>query len=206
MFRTTLFDMMHRLPYLAADGGVGNGGAGAGTGGESGGEGGGAPATLDALFQTNPAFQAEFDRRMTKGIETAKAKWQQDADARLADARTEAEKLAKMTAEQKAEHDRQKRDKELTEREATLVKRELRAQAAETLAQKGLPAALLDVIAYDSADGCNASITAVEAAFRAAVQSGVEERMKGKPPKAGAASPDTDKMTDAEYYANMKQK
>lgn len=181
MFGNTLYDITHRMPLLKPD--AGGGEAGAET---EGGEKGGASApTFDEALK-NPAYQAEFDRRVTKALQTAQDKWQKDADARILAAKTEAEKLARMTAEQKAEHERQEREKSLADRETALTVRELRAQAAETLSQKGLPAALLDVLAYSDADKCAASIDAAEKAFRAAVQTGVEERMKGTPPIKGA--------------------
>lgn len=138
--------------------------------------------TFDDLLKGNKDYQAEFDRRVSKGLETAKAKWQQEAEAKIAEAKTEAEKLAKMNAEQKAEHERQKRDKELADREALLTLRELRAEAAVTLSEKGLPKELIDSVNFKDADSCKKSIESLETVWRAAVQSGVEERLKGKTP------------------------
>lgn len=138
--------------------------------------------TFDDLLKGNKDYQAEFDRRMSKGLETAKTKWQQEAEAKIAEAKTEAEKLARMNAEQKAEHEREQREKALADREAALSLRELKAQAATTLAEKGLPKELLDSLSYADADTCQKSIDAVESAFRTAVQAGVEERLKGKTP------------------------
>lgn len=101
------------------------------------------------------------------------------------EARTEAEKLAKMTEQQRMQHEADKREAELTKREAELTRRELRAQAAQTLAEKNLPICLLEVLDYANADACSKSIDATRAAWNLAVQAGVEERLKGKPPKAG---------------------
>lgn len=60
-------------------------------------------------------------------------------------ARTEAEKLAKMNAEQKAQYEREKKDQELAKREVELTARELKVTAKETLGSKGLPTSLADV-------------------------------------------------------------
>lgn len=156
------------------------------------------PPTFDDLLK-DKAHQAEFDRRVTKALETAKAKWQQEAELRIEEAKTEAQKLAKMNAEQKAEHERAKREQELAEREAALSLRELKAQAATTLVEKGLPRELLDSLSYQDAEACQKSIEAVEAAFRTAVQAGVEERLKGKEtPKTGGKPGDT-------YEAEMRK-
>ena len=137
------------------------------------------PISLDQHLKDNPESQKELDRRITKALNTAKEKWEQEAQQR----ETEAAKLAKMTAEQKAEHERQKREKDLSDREAALTLRELRAQASQTLTEKNLPLSLLDCLNFGDAEKCNESIDSVEKAFRSAVQAGVEERMKGSAPK-----------------------
>ena len=90
----------------------------------------------------------------------------------------------------------------------TLTRRELKAEAVETLTEKGLPAKLAEVLDYTDADKCSASIEAVEAAFRAAVQQGVNERLKGSAPKAatGAAKVDYAKMArEAAERGNMAE-
>ena len=185
----------------AAGGGAGGGGAsGNAAGGESGNaEGGagdqaaagggdsqaaaGAPVSFDD-FLKDPKNQAEFDRRVGKALETNRSKMQADIEAKIQEARTEAEKLAKMNAEQKAEYEKEKREKELADREASITKRELAATAKEQLAEKGLPLSLADVLNYSSAEACAASIDAVGKAFQEAVEKAVEERLSGgKPPR-----------------------
>lgn len=155
--------------------------------------------TFDDLLKGNKEYQAEFDRRITKGLETAKAKWEQEAEAKIAEARTEAEKLAKMTLEQKAQHERDQRDKELAEREAALTRRELRAEAAAARSEKGLPIKLLESVNLSNADTTKSSLEAVEKAFRAAVQAGVDDRLKSTTPKTGANM--TDNYTQKQRVA-----
>ena len=167
-----------------ADGGNG-GGAGeeGGTGGDGTGDDGGTePPSFDDLLKGG--HQAEFDRRVQKAIDTAltnaQEKWQALTDDKL----SEAEKLAKMTKEEKAQYLAQKHEKELAEREAGITRRELMAEAKNTLAEKKLPVGLAEVLNYADADSCNKSIAAVEKAFQEAVEAGVQERLKGgTPPK-----------------------
>lgn len=150
--------------------------------------------------------QAEVDRIVSDRIRRETARYEKDIATKVAQARTEAERLAAMSAEQKAEAERAAREKELTDRETAITRRELRAQALETLNERGLPVMLADAILYTDAETCNASIDAMEKAFRAAVQSGVDERMRGNPPQTGTKKKDTTdtaSMTDAEYYAHM---
>lgn len=201
----------YRLQFFAE----GDSGAGAGTGGgtasgDAGADAGnngegtsGAAGTGISFddFLKDPKNQAEFDRRMAKGIETSKQKLQAEIEAKIADAKTEAEKLAKMNAEQKAQYEQQKRETELANREAEITKRELSAQAKETLAEKGIPIQLADVLNYSSADACQASIEAVEKAFTEAVSKAVEEKLKGGSPIKKA--PEGGRVFTREELANM---
>lgn len=160
----------------------GGDGGGSEDGGGSGGEGDGNHLTFDEFLKAGN--QAEFDRRVQKAIETAVSnaqdKWKTLADDKV----SEAEKLAKMNAQEKAQYLQQKKEKELSDREADITKRELMATAKNTLTEKGIPLELADVLNYADADSCNNSIATVEKAFQSAVEKAVEERLKGgKPPK-----------------------
>ena len=147
------------------------------------------PATLDDALK-DKAVQAEFDRRMQKGIETAlnnaHQKWEEETRAR----ETEAARLAKMTEEQRQEHLRKQKEDELNRRERDLQLREMKAQAVSTLAEKGLPRELADCLDYTDAEKCSASMDRVEKAFRDAVQAGVETRMKGTTPASSGGGAD----------------
>lgn len=142
-----------------------------------------APQSFDDILK-NKDYQAEFDRRVQKALGTAKEKWSALMDDKL----SEADKLAKMNKEEKAEYLRQKQEKELKDREAAITRRELMAEAKNTLAEKKLPVGLAEVLNYADADSCSKSIEAVEKAFQEAVQAAVEEKLKGGTPPKKAPS------------------
>lgn len=139
--------------------------------------------TFDELL-ADKEHQAEFDRRVQKAIGTAKEKWELLLDDKL----SEAEKLARMTKEEKAQYQQQKQEKALAAREADITRRELMAEAKNTLAEKELPVGLAEVLNYADADSCSKSIEAVEKAFQKAVQAAVEEKLKGGTPPKKAPS------------------
>lgn len=146
------------------------------------------PQSFDDLLK-NKDYQAEFDRRVQKALGTAKEKWTALMDDKL----SEADKLAKMNKEEKAEYLRQKQEKTLKDREVAITRRELMAEAKNTLAEKKLPVGLAEVLNYADADACNKSIEAVEKAFQEAVQTAVEEKLKGgTPPKKAPSGGDDD--------------
>lgn len=173
---------------LEADGGA-NGGSGTGAeegNGEGTGEDEGTETkTFDDVLK-DKSYQSEFDKRVSKALETAKGKWETDYQAKIEEAKTEAQKLAKMNADQKAEYEKQKRESELSKREKDINTRELRATAYETLAEKSLPKELVEILDYTDAEKCSASIESVAKAFQGAVEAEANKRLRGgNPPKGG---------------------
>lgn len=159
--------------------------------------------------------QSEVDALIEKRL----ARAQRDQEKRLSEARAagvqEGEERARMSEaerlkadREKAERDAGEREKALRQREAEITRRELRAEALETLAGKGLPRELGELLDYTDAETCKASIGTVEKVFRAAVQAGVDERIRksgGSVSAGGSQRADTSKMSDAEYYASLRK-
>lgn len=128
-----------------------------------------------------PEQQAKIDSLIAKTVARERA----NRDKAIEDAKTEAEKLAKMNADQKAEYERQQREDAINKREADITRRELQAMAKETLADRGLPLTLAKVLVFTDAESTNSSIDAVERAFRESVEAGVNERLRGGTPPGG---------------------
>lgn len=183
-----------------ADGGNG-GGSGEGAGGE-GGAGGDIPPSFDDFLKTG-GNQAEFDRRVQKAVNTAVTKAQEKWQALADDKLSEAEKLAKMTKEEKAQYMQQKREKELTDREAAITRKELMAEAKNTLASDGLPQELAEVLDYSDADTCKKSMEKVKEVFQRAVETAVEEKLKGGKPPKKAPGGDAQKALEEQVYNIM---
>lgn len=185
-----------------ADGGNGGGsGEGEGAGGE-GGAGSDTPPSFDDFLKTG-GNQAEFDRRVQKAVNTAVTKAQEKWQALADDKLSEAEKLAKMTKEEKAQYMQQKREKELTDREAAITRKELMAEAKNTLASDGLPQELAEVLDYSDADTCKKSMEKVKEVFQRAVETAVEEKLKGGKPPKKAPGGDAQKALEEQVYNIM---
>lgn len=128
--------------------------------------------------------QADVDRMIANRLSRAQKETEAKIRAAREEGRTEAEKLAKMTEQQRFEHEREQAQRaaddlraQLDQREKDITMRELRAQAMETLREKNLSQKLADVLDYSSADACNDSIERVEKVMREAIQEGVDQRI-----------------------------
>lgn len=194
-----MFKKRFMMPYFDADG---KGGAEPPADDKKDGE--NKPSFDDIL--KDKAFQAEFDRRLSKGIETALANERKRLEQLTDDKISEAEKLAKMSDLERKEYQQKKDAEDLAKREADLTKRELMAEAKTTLAEKGLPASLASMLDYSSADTVQASIATVAETYNGAVEAGVNARLKGgKPPKeANNNNSDETEALNKSVYESMK--
>ena len=186
-------------PMLATDTGVNggvayNGSVSTGTEGTAGTDGtgeenkGNETKTFDDVLK-DKSYQSELDKRVSKALETAKSKWETEKATELENAKTEAQKLAKMNADEKAKYEEEKRIAELEKREKEITTRELKAQAYETLAEKNLPKELIETLNFTDAEACNKSIESVEKAFQSAIEKVVNNKLRGgKPPKSGQSN------------------
>lgn len=129
---------------------------------------------LDAILQS------ETDKRVNQALNSFKAK---ELPKLLSVAKSEAEKLTELKAQEKAAHEFKQKEELLSRRESEVIRKELKIEAYKIFMEKGLPMDLLDVVLYDSAESRNKSINAVEKAFRQAVEKGINERLKGQIPK-----------------------
>ena len=101
----------------------------------------------------------------------------------------EAKKLAEMSAQERAEHERDELKKELDalKKQASLA--EMTKTARKLLSDDGItvPEELLAMMVSDSADDTKAAISGFSVAFKNAVEVAVKERLRGEPPRRGNA-------------------
>lgn len=194
---------------LFADGdeaGDGNGGgAGEGDGGKggtgAGGSGSNDPVSFDD-FLKDGGNQAEFDRRVQKAINTAvtsaQEKWQALTDDKL----SEAEKLAKMTKEEKAEYERVKERKEFEAEKAAFEKEKLLVAVKDDLQKQGLPIAFADsLVNIGDAEKIKAAMTGIKESWDTEIQEAIKAKARQTPPLEGGAAHGMEQITNVSKLA-----
>lgn len=180
-------------------GGSGDGnGAGAGT--DPGSNGVNEPMSFDD-FLKGEGNQAEFDRRVQKAVNTAVTNAQTKWKALMDDNLSEAEKLAQMTKEEKAEYENNKLKKELEDLKRQNAKSDLAKTARKMLADEeiNIPDELLGNLIAEDAEGTKKSVEAFSKMYKDAVQAAVKEALKGKTPRSGTGGAGT--MTKEQILA-----
>lgn len=135
---------------------------------------------------------ADVDEIVSKRL----AKWEKQQAAKV----EEAAKLAEMNAQQKAEYERDKVQKELDEYKRRDTVNAMVAESRRQLSEQSITVSddILARLVGETAEETKASVDAFSTAFTAAVEDAVKKQLAGKAPAAGVA---TKTMTKEEILA-----
>lgn len=168
-------ETMFYLKQLFDDDGGADGGSGGDDGsGEEGSEGSGGEKKYT---------DEDLDRIINKKF----AEWQKKQEKAV----KEAERLASMSAQEKAEHERDSWEQKYNDLLAENTRATLTAQATKLLADdgiSGLSDTIIGALVTDSADTTKENIKSFSKAFKAAVQEAVKNANRKTTPKTGSSS------------------
>lgn len=144
--------------------------------------------------ELNVMLNAERKKAKEEGKNEALAEAKKKADAE----KTEAEKLAKMSEDEKHNYELEKERKEKNEAISKLNAYELKEQATKIASEKEMDISLLNLIDYsnETADTVKNKLETIDSVIKKAVEKGINERLREKSPRQ-VSSPIT--SSDKDY-------
>ena len=136
------------------------------------------------------ALLAETDKRVNQALENKKAEWEKDYSERLKAEKDEAARLAKMSADERAKAEFDKRVKDFEDREAKHNAERLEFECTKQLAGEKLPVEFASMLTGADAEATKANIETFKTAFSKAIEDAVTEKLKGTTPKVGEGQSD----------------
>lgn len=129
----------------------------------------------------NKEYQAEYDKKVQKALETSRIKWEKEFTQKLELEKKEAERLAKMSENEKL----QEKHLLLENREKELNRKELVYNTKEILAQENLPLEFAENIVgmNSTAEDIKESIESFKEKFNNAIELRVKQALSGNTPK-----------------------
>ena len=193
--------LLKRLPLniqLFAEGNDGNAGGTDRVAGSEWNQGtGGTSGSLDDVLKVfkpedvlnHPSFKSVLDSRIGSATSTAlanaRARWEAEQNENL----SEAEKLAKMTKEERERYQFKKDQEKFATDRSKFEHEKLIVEAAKELTGKGIDSALAAFVVGKDADETKKNLEAFEKSYNAAVEAAVNEKLKGGvPPKKAPAN------------------
>lgn len=136
--------------------------------------------------------EEEVNALIDKAIERRLARERKDAEKKTK-AAEEAARLEKLTAEQKLQEKADALQKKIDELEEKEARAEMAKSARKMLSEENIsiPDEIVSVLITKDADTTKDNVDAFVKVFKAAVQEGVREALKGKTPKSGSVGKTT---------------
>lgn len=128
-------------------------------------------------------LQSETDKRVTEALKTAQSKWQKEYEEKLQKEKSEAEKLAKMTADERAKAEFEKERKKFEKDREKFYRDQLELETVKELSKQGLDTEFSSFLMGKDAEATNNNIKLFKEKFELAIENAVNERLKGKTPK-----------------------
>nr|DAZ26016.1 MAG TPA: Major capsid protein [Caudoviricetes sp.] len=147
------------------------------------------------------ALRQEADKQIQQALKAAREKWQAEYERKLEEEKNEAQRFAKLSAEERAK-EAEKKEKEKFETERKAFERErLKFEATKQLAEKEIPVSLADMVTGKDAEETNERIQTMEKALGEMWEKKKNELMRGRTPKAGEAKTTGD---GADFFSIIK--
>nr|DAQ04572.1 MAG TPA: capsid scaffolding protein [Caudoviricetes sp.] len=130
--------------------------------------------------------RAEFGKAVAAEIAKARATWESEQAEALELAKSEGERLAKLTKDERAKEEEAKRIKAIEERERAIAEREMKMATMALLVEEGLPQEFLGHVLAPTAEEVKAKISDLRNVFDKEVEKRVNERLVQSTPRRGA--------------------
>ena len=130
--------------------------------------------------------RAEFGKAVAAEIAKARATWESEQAEALELAKSEGERLAKLTKDERAKEEEAKRIQVIEERERAIAEREMKMATMALLVEEGLPQEFLGHVLAPTAEEVKAKISDLRNVFDKEVEKRVNERLVQSTPRRGA--------------------
>ena len=130
--------------------------------------------------------RAEFGKAVAAEIAKDRATWESEQAEALEIAKSEGERLAKLTKDERAKEEEAKRNKAIEERERAIAEREMKMATMALLVEEGLPQEFLGHVLAPTAEEVKAKISDLRNVFDKEVEKRVNERLVQSTPRRGA--------------------
>ena len=129
--------------------------------------------------------QVDSDALVAAKVAEAQKKWEKDYKAKEKAKKAEAERLSKLSEDERRKAELENSRKELEAKEKELTQKELKLEMVKELSDRKLRVKFMDYLIAEDNDSTLKRITAFEKQYKKAIEDAVNEKLKGRAPKAG---------------------
>ncbi len=132
--------------------------------------------------------EVDIDAKIADALTKAQRSFEEMLKKREAAAKKEAERLSKLSDEERQKAEIENGRKELELREKELQRKELMLEMTKVLAERKIPIQFMDYLIADDSESTLNRITTFEKKYKSVIETAVNEKLKGKIPPATAGN------------------
>ena len=140
------------------------------------------------LKNENKPTEIDIDSKIAEALAKAQKSFEETLKKREAAAKKEAERLSKLSDEERQKAEIESSRKELEAKEKELQRKELMLEMTKVLAERKIPVVFMEYLIADDNESTLERIKTFEKEYKAAIESAVNEKLKGKTPPSGAGN------------------
>lgn len=147
-----------------------------------------ADSSADDAGKDSKEQEAATQARIDAAVAAAQKKWEKNYQKKADAAKKEAERLSKLSEDERAKEELEASRKELEAKEQELTRKELKLEMVKVLAKRNIPVQFMDYLIAEDNETTLKRITDFEKEFKKSIEAGVNEKLKGKVPQAGGST------------------
>lgn len=157
--------------------------------------------SADDVKQDNPAddVQAKIDAAVSAQLAKAQAKWEAEFKRREELAKKEAERLSKLSDDERAKAELENTRRELDAQRAEFELEKLKYETSQVVSKRGLPVEFTEYLIAEDSEKTLERIKVFEKKFNKAVEDAVTAKLKGKAPQSSGKTIDNDTNVSASF-------
>lgn len=132
--------------------------------------------------------QDTLDAKIADALKAARKEWEKEAAAKAKKAKADAQRLEKLSEEERTREELENLRKELEQKEANVARKELELSMTKVMAKEGVPHEFLNHLIGEDSESTLKNIKGFKKLFDKKVEEAVNERLKSKAPDAGGIS------------------
>ncbi len=127
----------------------------------------------------------QLEKEIEKAVSERKSEWEKELEERLEAERSEAARLATMSADERSRVEFDKKQKAFDEERGRYMSERMEFEAAKALSNAGLPISFAKILKGTDTETTAENISIFREEFLKAVEEEVSDRLKGVTPKTG---------------------
>lgn len=141
---------------------------------------------------THDEVRALIEKEVSEALNSAKLKWDEETKTKMDAVRSDAEKMASLSADERAKAELLKKEDAIKAQREQYMSERMEFEATKALANEKLPLSFAKLLSGKDTEETTGNINLFKTEFLKAIEDALNERLRGKTPKTASYVEESD--------------